>query len=458
MSQAAASLPVILVVDDAEDIRNLAVAILSKDAQVKTAPDGRAGLEAAAAAQRPDLILLDVDMPGANGFEVCKALKANPATASIPVLFLTARGEEKYEAHGFAVGATDYITKPINTVLLRARVRTHLGLVSKRHELEALVRERSAALDNAKLQVIRRLARAMEYHENASAGNRVLRVVQYARLLAEASGARPDVVGLVMKAAPLYDIGKVAIPNEILSKQGPLTAPDWEQVRRHPEHGAAIIGEQSDPIMQIALAMALTHHERWNGKGYPKGIAGEQIPWPGRLMAIVDTFEAMTTNQFHRRALSIEQAVTEIVKGAGTLYDPKLVDAFEKALPAMRKVREAITDTLGVRIDIDPFEGPRAAPAASAAKPVPKAPSAQPPKPQAIPPKPQAVPPKPQAVPPKSQAVPPKPQAVPPKSQAVPPKPQAIPPKPQAVQAKPQAAQAKPAPAQPPKPGNARKH
>jgi len=376
MSQAAPSLPVVLVVDDSEDIRKLATAILGKDFRVRTAPDGRAGIEASLQAPRPDIVVLDLEMPGANGFEVCKAIKSNPATASIPVIFLTARGEEKFETHGFAVGAVDYITKPINTILLKARVRTHLGLANKQHELEALVRERTAALENAKLQVIRRLARATEYHENAASGNRVLRVVQYARLLAEASGARPEMVNLVMKAAPLYDIGKIAIPSEIIRKKDKLGAPDWEQIRRHPEQGAAIIGEQADPIMQIAHTMALTHHERWNGSGYPKRLKGDQIPWPGRLMAIVDSFEAMTTTQFHRRALSVEQATAEIVKGAGTLFDPKLVEAFKKAQPAMRKIREAISDAIGVRIDMDPFETPRGVSAPAAAAPAAAKPAA----------------------------------------------------------------------------------
>ncbi len=364
MSQNAAPMPVVLVVDDSEDIRKLAAAILGKDMQVKTAADGREAMALALAAPKPDIILLDVEMPGANGFEVCKALKGNAATASIPVLFLTARGEDQYEAQGFAVGAVDYITKPINAVLLRARVRTHLGLANKQHELEALVRDRTVALEQAKLHVIRRLARAMEYHESASASNRVLRVVQYTKLLAEASGAKPDVVDLAMKAAPLYDIGKVAIPAEILRKRGAPSAPDWEQIRRHPELGASIIGEQSDPVMQVARTMALTHHERWNGLGYPKGLKGEQIPWPGRLMAIVDTFESMTTAQFHRGALAVEMAANEIVKSAGALYDPKLVEAFKKALPAMRRVREAISDALGSRVDFDPFEPPRGSGAA----------------------------------------------------------------------------------------------
>ncbi len=356
MSEPNPQAPVVLTIDDAEDIRNLIVAVLGKDYRVKAAEDGRSGLQSAAAAPKPDLILLDVEMPGANGFEVCKALKSNPATASIPVLFLTSRDEPDYESKGFAVGAVDYINKPINTVLLRARVRTHLGLANREHELAAMVRERTAELGRARQQVIRRVGRAMEYHESTSAGNRVVRTTQYARLIALASGARADVVELCANAAPLYDIGKIGVPPEILRKKGPLSAPDWEQIRRHPEIGAAIIGDMNEPVMQIANAMALSHHERWDGRGYPKGIKGEQIPWPGRLMAIVDAFEAMTTQQFYRRPLTPEQAAVEIAKGAGTRYDPTLVEAFSKALPSMRKVREAVTDSLTVKVDFEMFD------------------------------------------------------------------------------------------------------
>src|SRR5690606_13894849 len=146
--------------------------------------------------------------------------------------------------------------------------------------------------------------------------NRVMRLSHYAKLMAQAAGARPEAADMMIKAAPLHDVGKLAVPAEILRKRGKLTVPDWERVKRHPQLGAEIIGEQDDPLLKLARQLALTHHERWDGSGYPQGLKGEAIPWAGRLMAIVDTFEAMTSTQFFRDALPVEQAEQEIVKGA----------------------------------------------------------------------------------------------------------------------------------------------
>ncbi|MDH4191470.1 MAG: response regulator, partial [Betaproteobacteria bacterium] len=278
------SQPVVLTIDDAEDIRSLVGAVLGKDCLVRAAPDGPSGIKAALAPPRPDLILLDVEMGVMNGFDVCRMLKANPATAAIPVLFLTSRQEEEFESQGFSVGALDYIPKPINTVLLRARVRTHLALANQRIELETMVRERSAELERARTQVLRRLALAMEYHESSPSSNRGVRVGLYAKLIAEAAGARPAMIDMLVKAAPLYDIGKIGVPSEVLRKAGALSAPEVEQVRRYPLLGAEMIGEHTDPLLQLARVIALTHHERWDGSGYPKGLKGEEIPWPGRVM------------------------------------------------------------------------------------------------------------------------------------------------------------------------------
>jgi putative two-component system response regulator len=266
---------------------------------------------------------------------------------------------------GFALGAVDYVTKPINAAVLKLRVRAHVALANRRAELERLVRERTAKLEIAHLEVIRCLGRALESHESAAAGKRYQRMALYARLLAQAAGVKPAACAMIEKAAPMHDIGKIAVPAEILRRSGALSAPDWERVKRHPEYGAAIIGEQDDPLLNLARIIALTHHEYWDGGGYPKGLKGEAIPWPGRLIAIVDAFEAMTTTQFYRDPLSIEQAAQEILRCAGTRYDPKLTEAFKKALPAMRKVRGTIPDALGDIINLD-F---RAAAAAKAAAP-----------------------------------------------------------------------------------------
>jgi len=354
--------PVILAVDDAEDLLALIGKALSSEYQVKLATDGGDALTFAAAEPQPALILLDVDMPGASGYEICQLLKEDPATSHIPVIFLTGKTEPAEQLEGLDVGAVDYLTKPINAKLLMARVRIHLALANRQAALEREVQERTAQLEDARSQLIRRLARAMEFHESAAAGNRVARISQYAKLIALAAGMKPEVADLMHKAAPLYDIGKMGVPSEVLRKPEKLSAPDLERVRRHPELGAEIIGEHEDPVLQLARTLALTHHERWDGTGYPKKLKGGDIPWSGRVMALVDAFEAMTTTQFYRQEpLSIEDAAKEVKAWFGRQFDPGLAAAFDKALPLMRKVRETTSDALGDMINLD-FSPTRSAP------------------------------------------------------------------------------------------------
>ena len=359
--------PLVLAVDDATDLLALMAKALGADHEVRTADSGATALLAAAAEPQPDVILLDVEMPGMSGFEVIQALRANPATAAIPVIFLTGKGESKDEMQGFALGAVDYVTKPINVAVLKARVGTHVALANRRAALEGMVRERTARLENAHAELIRCLGRALECHESAAVGKRFQRMGLYAKLLAQAAGAKPAACELMEKAAPLHDIGKLAVPSEILRRPGKLSAPDWERVRRHPEYGAAIIGEHEDALLQLARTIALTHHEQWDGGGYPKGLKGEAIPWPGRVAAVADAFEAMTTTQFHRAPLPVDQAAQEILRGSGARYDPKVVEAFRKALPQMGRVRAAIGDELGDIINLD-FRKAAAKPAAKAAQ------------------------------------------------------------------------------------------
>jgi putative two-component system response regulator len=362
--------PVILCVDDSTDLLALMGKALGEDYRVITANNAGDAISAALGKPRPDLILLDIDMPDVTGLEVCKALKGEPQTASIPVVFLTARNAMQQQVEGLEMGAVDYITKPFNAFVLRARVRIHIALANSRHELEALVQERTALLDRTRTELIRRLSRAMELHESAAVGNRVVRLAHYAKLMAQAAGARPEVAEMLFRAAPLHDIGKLGVPSEILRKAEKLSAPDWERVKRHPQLGADIIGEHDDPLLKLARVLALTHHERWDGSGYPQGLKGEAIPWAGRVMAIIDTFESMTTTQFYRDAMPVERAEGEITRGAGTKYDPKLVEVFRKALPVMKKVREKYADQLGDMINLD------FAPKTASAAVKPKAPDA----------------------------------------------------------------------------------
>ena len=343
----------VLAVDDDSDLLALIGKVLSRNYTVLTAEDPGTALDHAVGKPRPDLILLDVEMPGASGFELCQVLKGDPNTADIPVIFLTGNTEARSQVEGLEMGAVDYITKPINAAVLQVRVRTQMALANRRAELERLVKERTAALESTRLQLIRRLSRAMELHESASIGNRVMRLSQYARLIAHAAGAKPAVSEMLSIAAPLHDVGKLGVPAEILRKKEKLSAPDWERVKRHPEIGADIIGEHDDPLLKLARQLALTHHEYWDGSGYPKGLKGDQIPWAGRVMAVVDGFESMTTTQFWREPMKFMEAASEIMEGAGKRYDPKIVEAFRKALPLMKKVREAYNDSLGDMINLN---------------------------------------------------------------------------------------------------------
>jgi putative two-component system response regulator len=365
--------PVVLVVDDSEDMLALMEKALGADYQVITAADPGGAIEKAFGEPRPNLILLDVEMPDIDGFEVCRALKGEASTSAIPIIFLTGKTEAQAQVEGLELGAADYLTKSgANAAVLKARVRMHLALADRRHELERLVLERTEQVERTRVEMIKRLARVLEFHESQAVGNRVVRLGHYAKLIAQASGATPDMAEMMQKAAPLHDIGKLGVPAEILRKREKLSVPDWERVKRHPELGAEIIGEHTDPLLRLARQLALTHHENYDGSGYPKGLKGEVIPWGGRVMAIVDAFEAMTSTQFHRDALPLERAAGEIERGAGTRYDPKLVEAFKKALPVMQKVRETYADQLGdlINLDFAPKGAQKAAPAAGAAAPV----------------------------------------------------------------------------------------
>lgn len=368
--------PVILTVDDDTDLLALMGKVLSANYQVVAASDAGTAIEKAFADPKPDLILLDIEMPDVNGFEVLQALKGEAQTANIPVIFLTGKSEPQAQVEGLELGAVDYVTKPINAAVLKARVRLHLALVDRRVELEQLVSERTAQLSQTRAELIKRLSRAMELHESAAVGNRVMRLSQYAALLSHAAGAKPKVCEMMETAAPLHDIGKLGVPAEILRKREKLSVPDWERVKRHPEIGADIIGEHDDALLKLARQLALTHHEHWDGSGYPKGLKGEAIPWPGRVMAVADAFESMTTTQFHREPMSVDDASYEIEKGANRKYDPKVVEAFKKVLPDMKKVLEQYSDSLGDMINLDfaPAAKAAARPAPAPAAPKPAAP------------------------------------------------------------------------------------
>jgi len=337
--------PLILVADDSEDIRNLFGVMLKKNYEVRFATNSDETLAEADTEPLPDLILLDVEMPGLNGYEVCARLRGNPALAHIPVIFVTSRSDPKDQARGLLAGAVDYIVKPISGPITLLRVRNHLALADQRRALEDQIAARTQELQQTRLDLIRRLARAMEFREGGLS-NRVLRVGEYVALLSAALGLKDRVVEILSQASALYDIGKLGVPEHILMKSDALVEQEWEEVRKHPEIGAGIIGEHQDPLLEQARVMALTHHERWDGTGYPKKLKGVDIPVPGRIMAVADAYEAMTATQRHRSPVSAMEAGRRITAESGKQFDPTVVAAFVKAVTQFDDVRGKYKDEL----------------------------------------------------------------------------------------------------------------
>ena len=311
---------------------------LRSDYQVIVATSGPDALEVAIA-ERPDLILLDVSMPGMDGYEVCRQLKANPTTCEIPVIFLTSLGEIKDEQRGLELGAVDYIVKPISSAILRARVKTHLVLYHQTKTLEQQVIERTTDLVETRRQIIIRLSRAAEYRDNET-GNHVIRMSHYARLIALAGGQGDRFAELLYNAAPMHDVGKIGIPDSILLKPSKLDATEWEIMCQHPIIGAGIIGEHHDELLQMAYTVALSHHEKWDGSGYPNQLKGTNIPLAARIVAIADVFDALTSDRPYKRAWSVEDAVRVIEEGAGQHFDPQWIGPFHAVLPNMIKIKD----------------------------------------------------------------------------------------------------------------------
>ncbi|TMH29793.1 MAG: response regulator, partial [Betaproteobacteria bacterium] len=321
----------ILAVDAAEGVRRLLETTLGKSQVVKTAPDAHSALAWAQLASPPELVLLDTEPTGMSGYELCKALRAMPGFADVPVIFLAERRDTQGLVQGFSLGALDFLVKPLAAPVLLQRIRGHL---------EQLARERAVGLQGTD-QRIARLVRAMHWYERSLGGNRAQRLAQYARALALAAGAREVAAELLAKAAPVHDVGKLAVPAELLRNERTLAGAEREQFERHAAIGAEIIGEHEDALLKLARTLALTHHEYWDGSGYPGRLQGNQIPWAGRVMAIVDAFESTTAAQYGGSRMSTEKAVDEITAGTGTQYDPALVEALRKAAAEFRKVHGA---------------------------------------------------------------------------------------------------------------------
>ncbi len=333
----------ILVVDDTPDNIDVLGGILSSEYEIKAALNGEKALQIARKEPKPDMILLDIMMPGLDGYEVCQLLKADPGTSDIPVIFITAKSETVDEQKGLEMGAVDYITKPVSPPIVKARVHTHLALYDQNRELTHMVSERTEELSRTRLQIIRRLGRAAEYKDNET-GMHVIRMSNSSRLIAQAYGGNEAWVERVYNAAPMHDIGKIGIPDNVLLKPGKLDAEEWELMKKHTDFGAEIIGEDESPLLQMSRTIALTHHEKWDGSGYPKGLAGEEIPLEGRIVAIADVYDALTSERPYKKAWSVEDAVKLIEENSGSHFDPSLVKLFNDVFPEILEVSKQYSD------------------------------------------------------------------------------------------------------------------
>lgn len=318
--------PQLLVVDDEPANLQVLRHILQEDYRLLFAKDGAKALELAAR-EKPELILLDVMMPGMTGYQVCAQLKATPATSAIPVIFVTALADVEDEAQGFAVGAVDYITKPVSPAIVKARVRTHLSLV------------RVEELRETRLQIVQRLGLAAEYKDNET-GLHVIRMSHYSRVLALAAGFSEAQAEELLNAAPMHDVGKIGIPDAVLRKPGKLDGEEWEVMKQHAQIGADIIGEHPSGLLRMAREIALNHHEKWDGSGYPRGIGGAEIPVEARIIAIADVFDALTSERPYKKAWPVEEAVQLLREQSGRHFDPELVELFLGQLPAILEIRE----------------------------------------------------------------------------------------------------------------------
>lgn len=357
--------PTILVVDDTPDNLALMSGLLKDTYRVKLANHGEKALEIAASDPSPDLILLDIMMPGIDGYEVCSRLKSNPATRDIPVIFLTAKAEIEDEKKGLDLGAVDYITKPVSPPIVMARVKAQLELKAaadflrdKNNYLEQEVARRTqevTAIQDVTIMVMASLAETRD----TETGNHIRRTQHYVKELAHRLKDHPRFadflternIEMLFKSAPLHDIGKVGIPDRILLKPGKLTPEEFEIMKTHTtlgrdaiDHAEGMLGMSVD-FLNMAKEIALSHQEKWDGSGYPQGLSGDDIPISARLMAVADVYDALISRRVYKDPMPHEQAVNIILQGRAQHFDPDVTDVFLEASEAFRLIAERYADS-----------------------------------------------------------------------------------------------------------------
>ncbi len=337
----------VLIVDDTPSNIKILNELLCSDYNISVATNGADALQLAVSQEPPDLILLDIMMPEMDGYEVCRRLKADATTQSIPVLFVTAKGEVEDEKEGLELGAVDYIAKPFSPPIVKGRVRNHMNLHLYREHLEELVAQRTRQLREGYIDTIHRLTLASEYKDEET-GAHIKRISYYTREISEQMGLGNEFAENIFYASPMHDIGKVAIPDSIMLKQGPLDNKEWETMKTHTIIGAKILEGSNSQFLKTAADIALCHHERWDSKGYPKGLKGEEIPLAARIMNITDQYDALRSKRPYKPPFDHEKTKSIITKGDGRTtpehFDPEVLAAFETASDTFAEIYEKHTD------------------------------------------------------------------------------------------------------------------
>lgn len=350
--------PTILIIDDEERIRSVFSRFL-EPAGYRTvmASGGEDGL-AKAVSEKPDVILLDVRMPDMDGFEVLKALRDNDCTHFIPVVMVTGMSDVNHRVRALELGADDFLAKPVEMIELMARVRSLLKVKAYNDyrleyqtklevEVAAKTEQINLALESAKsasLETIYRLSKASEYKDEDT-GEHILRISQYTSAIARGLGFSAQEIETLLYAAPMHDIGKIGIPDYILLKPAKLDAAEWEIMKQHTVIGARILSKSSSGFMNMAEIIAISHHERWDGGGYPHGLKGDEIPLVGRITALADVFDALTSKRPYKEAFPLEKAFAILREGDGSHFDPTVVEAFFKAQEEILNIKLAFQDS-----------------------------------------------------------------------------------------------------------------
>jgi putative two-component system response regulator len=346
--------PSVLVVDDEESIRALLKRQMESDGYtVLAAEDGREAIGLAEQAL-PDVVLLDALMPVMDGFRVAETLKAAEATRNIPIIMVTALDDQQSRLRALKAGVQEFLTKPVERSEVSLRVRNMLMLkeyanflADQNRVLERRVEERSREVFDSYRETIATLTRAASYKDEES-GAHVGRISLYTEEIATALGMNAAFCETIRYASPMHDIGKVAIPDAILLKAGPLTAEEWDIMKSHTTIGAQLIGSGNSPYLQMGAEIALYHHERWDGGGYPAGLRGQRIPFSARIMNICDQYDTLRSVRSYKVALSHDRAVEIITRGDGrTLpshFDPDVLDAFRRCTGQLRDIFETTRD------------------------------------------------------------------------------------------------------------------